>query len=478
VAFPRALLWLVLVLGAALRLHLAITDDGLYWPDEIYQSLEPAHRLVFGYGLTAWEFIEGARNWALPGLVAGVMKISTLFGDSSTVYLFAVKLFFGALSLISAWGVFRLARVHGADELSAVSGAAIWSLASLAIYFAPRAMAENACTPPLLWGLVFCCDKQPTRNKTLLGAGLLGLATMLRLQCAVVCVTVLVFFFIQVLRKKYSWVRLGDLFGAFAISALAYGALDAATWSQAPNTQFHGWFHSAIVYLRFNLIENKAAQWGTAPFMYYVEHLWACGPGLCLFWVLGVLVGLRRALLLNLVVLVFLGLHFKTGHKELRFILPMLPLLCALVGLAVSQWRGHLKSIVVAAVFALSVWSAWGHRTLTMGDLGSYPERAQASAYDDFGNVIRLMKIAGQRSDVCGLRVDVAHPAWTGGYSALHKNIGYYFPGTPDGYHWFNAVITLAGSGYPVLASDKGLELVKLPYETCQPNPNYSWRLP
>ena len=45
-----------------------------------YQSLEPAHRLVFGYGMLAWEFIEGARNWALPG--AGGRRSSSWPGCS------------------------------------------------------------------------------------------------------------------------------------------------------------------------------------------------------------------------------------------------------------------------------------------------------------------------------------------------------------------------------------------------------------
>src|SRR4051812_12748598 len=63
----RVGLWVALGAGAALRIWLAWHDDGIYWPDEIYQSLEPAHRLVFGYGIVAWEFVEGARNWALPG---------------------------------------------------------------------------------------------------------------------------------------------------------------------------------------------------------------------------------------------------------------------------------------------------------------------------------------------------------------------------------------------------------------------------
>ncbi|HZA50383.1 MAG TPA: hypothetical protein VE549_06560, partial [Myxococcaceae bacterium] len=46
-----------LVAGFLLRAVLGVPDDGIYWPDEIYQSLEPAHRVVFGYGLVAWEFV-------------------------------------------------------------------------------------------------------------------------------------------------------------------------------------------------------------------------------------------------------------------------------------------------------------------------------------------------------------------------------------------------------------------------------------
>src|SRR5262250_3404042 len=69
-----ALLAASLCAGFAFRAWLSFHDDGIYWPDEIYQSLEPAHRLVFGYGLIPWEFVQGARSWALPGLVAGLLK--------------------------------------------------------------------------------------------------------------------------------------------------------------------------------------------------------------------------------------------------------------------------------------------------------------------------------------------------------------------------------------------------------------------
>ncbi|MFP2926296.1 hypothetical protein ACLESO_13970, partial [Pyxidicoccus sp. 3LG] len=150
----RALLLAVLAAGAAFRIHWALNDEGLYWPDEVYQSLEPAHRLVYGYGLVAWEFVEGARNWVLPGLVAGVLGLARLFGGSDpAVYLDVTKAFFGLLGVATAWGSWRLARAHGASELAAAAGAALFALAAVPIYFAPRALSENASALPVVLGL-------------------------------------------------------------------------------------------------------------------------------------------------------------------------------------------------------------------------------------------------------------------------------------------------------------------------------------
>jgi hypothetical protein len=42
---------LVLLAAAVPRGFVAWTDQGLFWPDEIFQSLEQAHRFAFGYGL-------------------------------------------------------------------------------------------------------------------------------------------------------------------------------------------------------------------------------------------------------------------------------------------------------------------------------------------------------------------------------------------------------------------------------------------
>src|SRR5262245_25419412 len=178
----RIALWASLALGAALRLYVTFTDDGIYWPDEVYQSLEPAHRLVYGYGLVAWEFVEGARNWALSGLVAGLLWLARLVGlDTPEGYLAVVRLAFVAASIASAFGAAFLARRLGADRLSAAAGAALLLLAAPAIYFSHRAMSETVFALPAVFGLALALPSTSSRKEVLLGASLVGMSVLLRL---------------------------------------------------------------------------------------------------------------------------------------------------------------------------------------------------------------------------------------------------------------------------------------------------------
>src|SRR5262249_15609756 len=153
--------------------------DGIYWPDEIYQSVEPAHRLAFGYGLQAWEFLEGARSWAFPALIAAVLKAASAIGlGSPRAYVPLVRLAFGVLGVATAWAVYRLALAVGAGRLAAACGSAMFALMGLAIYFAPRAMSETAAALPAAAGLALCLRSHARRTaqrwELWLGASLLG----------------------------------------------------------------------------------------------------------------------------------------------------------------------------------------------------------------------------------------------------------------------------------------------------------------
>jgi hypothetical protein len=469
----RGLLFGGLAVGAALRLWAAFSDDGIFWPDEVYQSLEPAHKLVFGYGLIPWEFIDGARNWALPGFIAFLMKLSVIFGlDTPNGYLGVIHVAFVAIAVGSAYGVYRLARAYGAAELPSAVAALALMLCAPAIYFSHRAMAENASALPVVLGLWLLLERDATRKRRLIGASLLGVAVLLRLQCGLFCVGALIILLARKQRRPAL-----EALGVLTLWAFVFGALDAFTWHDAPGAKFGGWFHSALKYLQFNLVENGGSHWGTSPPQFYAKVLFSSMPGLAVCLVVGLLLGLRRAAGLVVLGLLFLVAHSAIAHKELRFVMPVLPLLFAAAAVGFNELKQKPQWAALAALVVCAGVSALHHRALTFGDLGAYPERAGTSAWDDYGPVNRLMKIASTHADVCGLRIDAAHLAWTGGSSYLHRKAPLYMPGTPVEYRHFNYAIVHPGSGAEVIAAEAGLELVRIPIP-CDPDPGYSWRLP
>jgi len=476
----RVLLGIALLVGFVLRAYTVFTDDGIYWPDEIYQSFEPAHKAVFGYGVIPWEFIVGARSWALPALIAVVLKLTSLLGGGSpTVYIPVVKLVFVLVSMAAVLGVYRLSQVLSDEspktELASAAAASLWALCTAALYFAPRATSENASAAAVIWGLALVLSPGASRRLIILGASLLGLSVLFRLQSTVFCFGGLAILFARARRGPAQWKL---VLGVLAAWALGLGVLDAITWHDAPNARFGGLFHSAVEYVRFNLVEGKGSSWGTASAEYYPRYLWATMPAITFILAIALVFSSRTALGLGLTVLAYLALHLAVAHKELRFMVPLLPVLCALVGpMLVQLERIPALKLALPATVLVAALSAWSAPALTMGDLGAYLERPKSSAWNDFGNVNRLMLKASGLTDVCGMRIDV-HLAWTGGSTYFHHPVPLYMPGTPVGAGHFNYAIVGQGSGAEVVAQDNGLELVRIVGAPCTPDPSYSWRLP
>lgn len=471
----RVILALALGVGATLRVWLALTDDGLSWPDEIYQSLEPAHRLVFGYGMRAWEFIEGARNWTLPALVAVLFELSTRVGlEEPRGYLGLTRSIFGLLGAATAWGSWRVARAYSASPLAASAGASLFALAAVPLYFAPRAMSENASALPVVLGLALALAPGASRRAGVAGASLLGLAVLLRLQNGVFCVGLL-----AVLAARRDWRAARDALAVLAGWALLFGLLDRLTWGR--------WFHSALVYLDFNLVKNGAASFGTEPFGFYNRVLFRAMGGVTLVSAGLALLAARRAPGLLGVAAAFYLLHALQPHKELRFLVPVLPLFAGLAGVGLDTVLRRLPPSPLRLALPLAVVAVAGLSGLRMGgltfrDLGQYPgPKAQQSAWDDFGPANRLLITAGRLPEVCGLKVEAVHLAWTGGYSYFHRDVPLYAhngPGRASGL--YSHVLTHSGAvgNGEVVASEGPFALVRLPGGRCAPDPAWSSRLP
>jgi hypothetical protein len=192
----------------------------------------------------------------------------------------------------------------------------------------------------------------------------------------------------------------------------------------------------------------------------------------------GLVAGFRRTRGLTLIAVLFLAAHSFIGHKEYRFILPFIPLAIAAAAVGLDGLPGRLRLAGIGGLVLGAVVSVATFPSLTWGDLGAYPDRADQRAWDDAGPVNRLLIAAHRLPDLCGLRVD-GHQAWQGGASHLHRRIPFYWD-VPEDERLYNYAITSAGSRLPVAARDGHMVLVKLPLvrECAKPPRPFTWRLP
>lgn len=454
--------------GAAWRAWIALTDEGIYWPDEIFQSFEQAHRLVFGYGITPHEFRDGLRTWALPGLVAILLTVARSIGLTEPLeYVHFVKLVFVTISAGTIWGSYLLSRRYGAERFFAATGSAFFALAAPAVYLGPRALSENASALAIVVGLACILPRGAPPVRLVAGSILLGLAVIFRLQTALICIGV-----VMVLSIQQRIRALLTTSGVLLICAVALGLLDKLTWG--------GWFHSAIGHLRFNLLEGRALEWGRQPASYYLVVSWTSIGALFVVAALTAVAAVRRAWPLWLITILFVAAHSVTPHKELRFILPALPLLGSLSGIGLHELARarRLPAYVAAAVLlALAAWQCRTLDTLTMREVGQYgPAEERTALNGEEHKINRLLALAGRRHDLCGILVQHAPWAWTGGYTYLHRRVPLYGKGDLVNPGWINYSIAPwdPKSVEEIVAIEGRVALIRT-QATCIPDPTYSY---
>lgn len=426
----------MLAVAAAPRAWAAVADQGLFWPDEFFQSIEPAHRFAFGYGLVTWEWVEGARSWLYPGAIGLLWKAMTAAGvhDGATL-LIAAKLAMVAVATLGVDVTMRLARRLGAGEPAVVLAGVASAMFPALVLFGSKCMTETVSAPLLGLAALLALDRRPTH---LLAAGAVAaLSIFVRYQNGIFALGL---FALVVSERR--WKDAGLFAVAGAIVGVAGGMLDAATWGTP--------FHSFVQYTRFHA-EGRSAPWGTSETLYYVRTTWSsCGPA-----ILVVLVGLAAATTrvwrhLVLVLLYFLA-HTAIGHKEYRYVCPIVPIAMAVaaVGLdGVARFafariasrdplrpsRERDRNLALLAATAL-IALGFGERAarFTFGDLGHGDGLAARlagrndSPWHAAEGVNRMLWAAGTAPDACG--VVVADIPWssTGAYAYLHKDVPLFF---------------------------------------------------
>ncbi len=404
---PRALPlpWLLLLLALLARLFAwGQWCGGMVWPDEIFQSVEPAHHLAFGLGALAWEWDAGARSWLPPLFFAVPFRLQAALGlDGAGQLLWGARLLSLLVSLMMVWGAWRIGQREGGKLGAWLAGVAA-ALSPPLLFYAPRTLNDGPAAALVVWGLVLAgeTEKSARHERAALLAGLLaGLAYIFRY-------TSVIFFLVPggylLLSRRFRDAR-AMLLG-FGTVAVAGGLVDWLTWGKP--------FQSIWVNLKFNLIDGLGAQlFGAAPFGYYAGILHRDLGVLALVAVVVAVVGGRALPALALSVAVALILMSLTQHKEERFLLPIWALMPPLLALGCERLSRRLPRgrgpAAVAGLALLLASQAWA--------LGKSSWSPQSK------DLFEAMDFIARQNDVRGI---AAHHMWTttSGFVGLHdKNV-------------------------------------------------------
>jgi GPI mannosyltransferase 3 len=397
------LLIIIAVVGIALRIHESLRITSLMHPDEIFQTLEPAHRLAYGYGVITWEWRDGIRSWLLPGLLAVAMRCTESIGRGSVGYLLSIRILLSLISMGTVWlGYVWAKRVGGtACAIASATGCAIWFEM---VAFAPRAMPEALAAQFLLAGMYLGCYRGNGSNaRRLLYAGLLcGTAASLRIQLLPV-VVYSIFLFCRHNIKT----RLPIVLGGVLLSISVFGFVDFVTW--------HHPFQSMYLYFWENAVLGKSLLYGGEPWYWYLlelaNHL---GP-ILLFAV----IGMGRAPFLGWAALIVLATHCMVPHKEMRFLYPMLPILLILSSLGLSVVFEELKLLLHAPW----VQNLYVPVSIAFFLISSYSLSTQSLYWDDNAGPMSYFISLSKDKRVCGIGLYSVPWYETGGYTYLHQAI-------------------------------------------------------
>jgi GPI mannosyltransferase 3 len=443
----------ILVIAALPRIWAAVVDQGIFWPDEIFQSLEPAHRFAFGYGFISWEFQDGARSWLFPGALGLFWKLLALLGVSGAPTLVvSAKLVMAAWALVGVYALMRIGETLGGAEALVLCGV-LGAVFPPSIVYGSRCMSEMASGPLCAVAVLLALDRG--RCKLVIAGCLAALAIYLRYQNGIITVALLGWLLAQ--RRRSDALCYA---AAVAVTGLAGGFLDLFTWG-AP-------FHSFVTYVRFNLVEGRSADFGVEPLTYYVQVFWSAVGVSSLALAIGLVACVGRATGLLVIVLVYVLAHTLVAHKEFRFMMPIVPLMLALSGVGLAACVGRFLTMPMAGLAAASKHTRrargrpdkrrrgagkqsreydpapsqvrraiWVIAALLAAAMGWHTARA---SFEDFGQrhgpfsgpqplwhryeaVNRLLWAAGERPDVCGLGLIGYGPIWTGGYTYFHRDV-------------------------------------------------------
>ncbi|KAL5481366.1 hypothetical protein EMCRGX_G021505 [Ephydatia muelleri] len=319
----------LLALLVAFRLINAALCRTWFVADEYWQSLEVAHRMVFGYGYLTWEWKRAARGYTHPLVFAALYKLLDMLGlDNPWTISMGPRVLQSLLAAVGDLYVFKLASsLFGAPV---APFALLCNLFSWFTFYAITRTLSNSIETSLFPAVLLCwlkatqeSDVQKIAWFTRLYLLLAAVTTVLRSTTALLW---------PVLIIAHLW-RRWDSKWRVAFEVMLVGCLSLGL-SMALDMYCYGRF--VLVqweFVRFNILEGHSALYGTHPWHWYFTE---CAPVITFtllpLFLLGVWYSSPTQRVFFYVGVWLLVSYSILGHKELRYIMALLPIASVYAG--------------------------------------------------------------------------------------------------------------------------------------------------
>lgn len=308
----------VISFSAVLILLASYFSLGFNNADEHFQILEFAKYKLGerAESTMPWELHERLRSTIQPAMVVHLHKFSALFGTQNPFLISMVLRFLsGALSFLSIFMIYKALKIKDEQFQSwyLLFSFLLWFLIYNAVRFSSETWSGRIFGIAI--ALFFLQKSKKWWHPFLLGL-LLGLAFLFRYQVGFM---ILGFgLWLLFIRKE----------GFLNLVLIAFGILQTILIGILIDYWFYGeWVFTIWNYFEQNLIQGKAATFGTEPWWYYFNaamEKMAHPIGIPLILSILTFIFVRRKSLVTWIIFPFLMIHFLIGHKELRFLYPII----------------------------------------------------------------------------------------------------------------------------------------------------------
>lgn len=329
-----------------IRIINAFTINTFFQADEYWQSLEPAHQLVYGYGYLTWEWRTGLRSFLHPLIFSILFQIAEFTGLGDVGVLLLPKVFQAVVAAVGEYYVYKFVYQVTKNETIARWSLLISITSAFNWYVITRTFSNSLELTLTSIGLAYWSwDKKMNWKSMNISLIFAAISCVIRPTNGLIWIYLAVWFSIS---------------RGFQTSAkLVLHSLIIGSSVLAMNTLVDYWYYGELTipiwnFIKFNVTTSLSKFYGVAPWHF---HIFQSVPVILLtflpFFIYG-LIKFPNSQLKGLLLFV-IGVFSFIDHKEFRFIYPLQPIMFLTTAYGFYHLNLHHSKFIKFSVYIIII---------------------------------------------------------------------------------------------------------------------------